>query len=123
MGEDVKTWLNDTTNWSNNDFATVRDTASNFLTIQQSWLEQRNWGVDFPVQALGDDPLAATMKAEFADAVAVAPNPVALGFTQTPLDTVFTTKLYVAGAPCTPRMHACVQVLACGRVHMAWVPG
>ena len=52
-GEDVKTWLNDTTNWSNEDFAAVRDSESNFLTIQQSWVEQRNWSVNYPVSALG----------------------------------------------------------------------
>ncbi len=51
-GEDVKTWLHDVTNWPNTMFEAARN-ASNFMTIEGSWDEQRAWGIDYALQVCG----------------------------------------------------------------------
>jgi hypothetical protein len=55
-GMDVKTFLADSTNWKNADLERNRHTAKNFLTIQNSWFEQRSF-IDMAVEALFDHPL------------------------------------------------------------------
>jgi hypothetical protein len=84
-GTDVKTTLHDETNWLNADFHKVQFTASNFLAttgarqaacvaiacrhewdalnpFTASWIEQRNWGLAYPLEALGTHPLAADIR-------------------------------------------------------------
>lgn len=98
-GEDVKTWLNDTTNWSNEDFAAVRDSESNFLTIQQSWVEQRNWSVNYPVSALGAG-MQRDIQAAFDAIPATDPDPVASGFHRLTGTTGVRAGRYAALASC-----------------------
>ncbi len=61
-GKDVKRFLHDTTNWSNTEFHAAMGDA-NFKDMVSSWVEQRFWGVEYPVQLLGDHPLRADITA------------------------------------------------------------
>ena len=56
-GKDVKTFLHDTTAWDNEEFHEAVQTESNFKDMINSWMEQRNWGLAYALQALGDHPL------------------------------------------------------------------
>ncbi|EDQ89119.1 uncharacterized protein MONBRDRAFT_25732 [Monosiga brevicollis MX1] len=57
-GGDVKNVLGDVTNWDNTAFYPLQYNASNFLAIAATWNEQRDWGLTYPMQALGGHPLA-----------------------------------------------------------------
>ena len=59
-GKDVKTFLNDTTHWKNNEFQSVIN-SSNFQDMVNSWVEQRFWGLDYAIQLLADHPLKAAV--------------------------------------------------------------
>ena len=56
-GKDVKTFLNDNTTWDNEAFHQAVQTKSNFKDMISSWVEQRDWGIAYALQALGDHPL------------------------------------------------------------------
>ena len=53
-GKDVKTYLHDIKNWSNEQFHSVVN-LSNFQDMIKSWIEQRNWGIDTAIAQLKDD--------------------------------------------------------------------
>ena len=74
-GKDVKTWLGkdqDSYNkaWNNHDLAKARQSKKNFLDMENSWHEQRLWGIDSALQALGDPPLAAEIQSQLQPPVA-----------------------------------------------------
>jgi len=53
-GEDVKRYLHDHVNWPNSQFhaeLNAQPPHHNYVTIMDSWLEQRRWGLDIPLQA------------------------------------------------------------------------
>jgi len=53
-GEDVKTFLHDEVNWTNALFDAALNSQpplENYVSLVQSWLEQRQWGLDIPMQA------------------------------------------------------------------------
>ena len=56
-GKDVNIYLHDTKTWTNEAFDAAQYTESNFLDIQESWREQRRWGIDYSLEALEDHPL------------------------------------------------------------------
>ena len=60
-GKDVKTYLHDTTNWTNAEFHAVQNDGS-FVDMVNSWIEQRMWGASFPVELLGDHPLRVAIQ-------------------------------------------------------------
>jgi len=54
--------------WSNKEFhaALANTTKTNFAYMKRSWMEQRDWGINFPIESLGDThPLAIALKKEF----------------------------------------------------------
>lgn len=55
-GKDVKKYLNDWTNWDNKAFKSHLSTPP-FQDMVNSWVEQRSWGIDYALEALGDHPL------------------------------------------------------------------
>lgn len=55
-GKDVKTYLGDWTNWDNQAFLAHVNTAP-YQDMIASWLEQRSWGIEYALEALGDHPL------------------------------------------------------------------
>jgi hypothetical protein len=57
-GSDVKKYLADTTNWNNLEFYKLKDTASNFIRIRDSWIEQRSF-INMATESLFDHPLRA----------------------------------------------------------------
>ena len=74
-GKDVKTWLGkdqDSYNkaWNNHDLAKARQSKKNFMDMENSWHEQRLWGIDSALQALGDHPLAAEIQSQLQPPVA-----------------------------------------------------
>ena len=62
-GKDVKTYLHDITHWSNSQFHSEMS-KSNFEDMVKSWVEQRNWGLDYPLhEILGDNhPLSSMIQ-------------------------------------------------------------
>ena len=50
-GKDVKTFLHDTTNWSNAAFHSALS-EPNFQDIAESWVEQRYLGIDYPLKVI-----------------------------------------------------------------------
>jgi hypothetical protein len=64
-GKDVKKFLNDTQNWWNEQFSAMKG-EPNFIDIVESWKEQRRWGIDYPLEALEDHPLAERIRREIA---------------------------------------------------------
>jgi len=53
---DVKTFLQDTSNWNNNQFNAVK-TRANYQTMVNSWVEQREY-IEQAVVALGNSSFA-----------------------------------------------------------------
>ena len=72
-GKDVKSNLFDNYNWRNSDFhaAKSKDSAnySQYHALEESWWEQRHWGVTLAVTTLADakHPMAAPLLAAMAD--------------------------------------------------------
>jgi len=66
-GGDVKTILNDEVNWTNDLFAAqLAKKAENYEKMISTWVEQRDWGLAYPIEALGDHPLRETIHKELA---------------------------------------------------------
>jgi hypothetical protein len=84
-GEDIKTYLHDTTHWSNADLQTaLASNLSNFNAILASWHEQRAFGLDYALGALPTGhPLRAAVEAAWAELAppAAPPNPAGDGWT------------------------------------------
>jgi len=58
-GKDVKTWLKDYANWTNPQVrACISDGLPNWITMIDSWQEQRNFDLYYPMQALAQAWLA-----------------------------------------------------------------
>ena len=55
-GKDVKTYLKDWVNWDNQAFLAHLNTSP-YQDMIASWMEQRSWGIDYALEALGDHPL------------------------------------------------------------------
>ena len=52
-GKDVKTWLKDYQNWTNDQvFACIDQGLPNWITMIESWQEQRNFDLYYPMDAL-----------------------------------------------------------------------
>ena len=62
-GKDVKTYLNDWMNWDNKAFLAHLNTSP-YQDMIASWLEQRSWGIDYALEALGDHPLLKDIQLE-----------------------------------------------------------
>ena len=62
-GKDVKKYLNDWTNWDNKAFQSHLSTPP-FQDMINSWVEQRSWGIDYALEALGDHPLLPEIQAQ-----------------------------------------------------------
>ena len=79
-GGDVKKRLNDTTNWTNPLFHRQQFSSPNFKFIANSWQEQRDWGLNFPLEALDKThPLAKMVEEELkATQVPQEPSPASL---------------------------------------------
>jgi hypothetical protein len=57
-GKDVKSFLHDTTNWTNEQLqAQLAKNSSNFFDIVNSWVEQRSWGINYALESLSGHPL------------------------------------------------------------------
>lgn len=86
-GLDVKSYLEDNSNYSNAYFEEARVSgpfASQYNTMESSWWEQRAWGIDIPVATLQavNHPLYQIVQQEFAQLTPWIPNPAAEGYTQ-----------------------------------------
>ena len=57
-GKDVKLYLHDFTNWTNDLFHPIMN-YPNYQAMVYSWFEQRNWALNYSLQALKDHPLAS----------------------------------------------------------------
>ena len=68
--------------WSNRAFHSLRQSLAEFKLMASSWLEQRAWALDQPLQALGPtSPLAARIRREWAMLQpSREPDPAAEGF-------------------------------------------
>ena len=86
-GKDVKTYLHDTTNWSNAKFHAVQN-QSNFVDMVDSWIEQRVWGASFPVELLGDHPLRVTIQSAI-DSMRFYGEVATNGYKQIDISTLF----------------------------------
>ena len=63
-GKDVKKYLHDTTHWLNSEFHSQLN-QSNFQDIVNSWIEQRDWGLNYALDMLNDsNPLKLDIVAE-----------------------------------------------------------
>lgn len=85
-GKDVKSNLKDNAHWSNADFEwarTVGPDAGQYGILEQSWWEQRDWGITYPLQALTDanHPLLDILRPELAALLPTQPDPVQEGYT------------------------------------------
>lgn len=84
-GKDVKSNLKDNAHWANVDFDWARTTGpdrSQYSILEQSWWEQRAWGITYPLEALSDasHPLLALVQRELAQMQPVQPQPATQGF-------------------------------------------
>ncbi|KAH3758229.1 glycoside hydrolase [Pelomyxa schiedti] len=87
-GLDVKTNLHDETNWSNEQFEAVRN-ESNFVTMENSWREQRAY-LDNAILSLGENSsLAQQIYDELEKLRPAIPDPLNNGYTSVPLTTSF----------------------------------
>lgn len=73
--------------WDNANFhAKIAANQTNFALMVQSWNEQRDWGINFAVDALRggsygrDHPALAMIEEEFAAMMPIVVDPVASGF-------------------------------------------
>eukprot|EP01105_Mastigella_eilhardi_P016897 TRINITY_DN3872_c0_g1_i1.p1 TRINITY_DN3872_c0_g1~~TRINITY_DN3872_c0_g1_i1.p1 ORF type:complete len:728 (+),score=198.55 TRINITY_DN3872_c0_g1_i1:284-2467(+) len=88
-GVDVKTYLKDTSNWSNEQFEAHRN-DSNFQKMEQSWQEQRDY-ISNAILALGSgSPLAQKINDALAELLPAIPDPVSEGYTTVALDATLT---------------------------------
>ena len=62
-GKDVKTYLKDWVNWDNQAFLAHLNTSP-YQDMIASWVEQRSWGIDYALEALGDHPLLKDIQLE-----------------------------------------------------------
>jgi len=69
-GKDVKSNLKDNANWKNPDFYKAKKppatTAPQYEVLEESWWEQREWGITYAVETLleGNHPMAADLVQE-----------------------------------------------------------
>lgn len=61
-GKDIKKYLHDTENWTNERFRSIVNDGLNFIDVANSWIEQRKWGLDYALEALKDNPLKDTIE-------------------------------------------------------------
>eukprot|EP00048_Salpingoeca_helianthica_P000809 m.44110 g.44110 ORF g.44110 m.44110 type:complete len:172 (+) comp10867_c0_seq1:482-997(+) len=84
-GRDVKSTLTPRavlrSNWSNDEFHKLVLTSPEYVTLADSWREQRHWGLQAPLQALGSHPLARQIAAAW-DALRPQGLPDLTGFTR-----------------------------------------
>ena len=59
-GKDVKKYLHDNASWTNEEFQDAI-TSPNFLDLVNSWIEQREWGITYSIEALQDHPLRSSI--------------------------------------------------------------
>jgi len=82
-GLDTAVWLADWGNWTNDQLA-AQLAARNprFMDMAASWAEQRAFGLEWPLEALGDHPLAGDLRAAWAGVrpPAAPPDPPGQGF-------------------------------------------
>ncbi|KAH3757773.1 glycoside hydrolase family 38 [Pelomyxa schiedti] len=87
-GLSVNDYLADYTNWSNENFNSVRN-QSNFVSMEDSWREQREY-LDNAVLSLGSaSPLADAIEDALTELLPTIPNPSASGYISVPLNSVF----------------------------------
>lgn len=84
-GLDVKSNLQDNSNWLNADFEYARTrgpSSAQYQVLEESWWRQRSWGIDFAMQALTptQHPLLAMIETELQALQMVQPDPSASGF-------------------------------------------
>eukprot|EP00118_Oscarella_pearsei_P025553 m.308367 g.308367 ORF g.308367 m.308367 type:complete len:722 (+) comp43877_c0_seq1:88-2253(+) len=72
-GGDTKQFLNDYTNWLNKDFHAVL-TKENYVKTVSSWIEQRDWAIRYPLEALQDHPLSSEIKERLAGLMGQVPS-------------------------------------------------
>ena len=94
-GKDIKTFLHDTENWTNQQLQQMlAKGAPNFVDIVASWQEQRDWCITYALGALPPShPLAQPLAAALADLTPPPsqPSPTAgSGFAPFPAGTVYT---------------------------------
>ena len=65
-GKDIKKYLHDSASWTNENFQNVIH-DKNFVDVVNSWVEQRQWGITYPLEALGNHPLGASIRKALAD--------------------------------------------------------
>eukprot|EP00041_Stephanoeca_diplocostata_P034203 m.1150901 g.1150901 ORF g.1150901 m.1150901 type:complete len:780 (+) comp24479_c0_seq2:116-2455(+) len=86
-GRDVKSNLIDNDDWRNTDFHRAKTppakTAPQFQILEESWWEQREWGVTLALDTLnnGDHPLAEPLLKAIADLQPQVPDVTVDGFT------------------------------------------
>jgi hypothetical protein len=65
-GKDVKTFLHDSTYWTNQQLESqLAKNASNFFDIVNSWIEQRAWGITYALEALAGHPLGDDLQTAY----------------------------------------------------------
>lgn len=88
-GKDVKSNLKDNAHWSNADFAWARTQgpdAGQYGILEQSWWEQRDWGITYPLEALSDarHPLLDLVQYQLSSLVPHIPDPPSEGYAPVP---------------------------------------
>ncbi|XP_065831599.1 uncharacterized protein [Oscarella lobularis] len=72
-GGDTKKFLNDYTNWTNKDFHAYEN-SPNFVRMISTWVEQRNWAITYPLEALEDHPLRDEINTRLAGLMGQVPS-------------------------------------------------
>ncbi len=60
-------------NWTNAEFDVVRLSDPSYATMEESWVRQSNWGLDIPLQHLGDHPLGSCYTRTSSDLIPTFP--------------------------------------------------
>lgn len=92
-GKDIKTFLGDTSHWSNAQLEEqLSSAAPNFMDVVASWEEQRDWCVTYALDALQGYPLAGPVSSALADLFPAAsqPDPASAGFLPFSAGSIFT---------------------------------
>mmetsp|Transcript_35724 Transcript_35724/g.93375 ORF Transcript_35724/g.93375 Transcript_35724/m.93375 type:complete len:832 (-) Transcript_35724:153-2648(-) len=94
-GRDVKSNLKDNDNWKNVDFWKAKvppaSTAPQYEILEDSWWEQRHWGITLAIDTLvdGNHPMAADLVSQMSNLKPEVPQPESHGFVTAAPGTTF----------------------------------
>ena len=85
-GKDVKTFLKDFTHWDDASFHSLMYKNKNYIDIANSWIEQREWAINYALDALKDHPIKQDILKSINQLYYNGESPVDNEYQQTPCE-------------------------------------